>query len=67
MFKLVSANKIGVKTLINEYKSQNKAKKAAEKLIMKGIFGEPEVNSLHIVETYGSNLEVIKVNFFRPN
>jgi len=34
---------------------------------MKGIFEQAEVNSLHIVETYGSNLEVIKVNFFRPN
>ncbi len=67
MFKLFKVNKIGTKTLIDEYKSQNKAKKAAEKLIMGGIFDELEVNSLRIAETYGSNLEVIKVNFFRPN
>lgn len=67
MFKLVSANKIGVRNLIGEYKTKKKACKEAEKLIMKGIFDQIEVNSLHVVETYGLNLEVIKVNFFRPN
>lgn len=65
-FLLISKNKAGNKHLITECKTKRKACSNADKLIKDGLWDNLDVESLHVAEKYGPNLEINKVNYFRP-
>ena len=65
-YKLVTKDKSGAKTVLEEFKTSARAKHNAEKLIKNGIFDNHLIYSMHVVETYSKHYEVDKVNYFNP-